>query len=157
MSPKLLVTCLTLPDHSAQATTPSSLSESTASPRLSSTHFDFGQSIFGKNSRGDAPASPPTLAELTLETLLCALVDSPENVKLFETCNGVVEVSRLLRGKVDAGKAAKYVHLLLFPLHEDAPDMLIDPYSCLSAESSASNFSTSGCIRRRNVRLARQP
>lgn len=105
------MTCLTLPDHSSPATsgshTPSSLSESTASasPRLSSTHFDFGQSVFGSKLGQDEAA--PTLAELTLETLLCALVDSPENVKLFETCNGIVEVSRLLRGKVDAGKAAK--------------------------------------------------
>lgn len=109
---QLLVTCLTLPDHSAQATSSHripSLSESTASasPRLSSTHFDFGQSVFGSQAGNEDTATAPTLAELTLETLLCALVDSPENVKLFETCNGVVEVSRLLRGKIDAGKAAK--------------------------------------------------
>lgn len=112
-SMQLLVTCLTLPDHSSTTATschtPSLLSESTASasPRLSSTHFDFGQSIFGSKSGKDDDTAVPTLAELTLETLLCALVDSPENVKLFETCNGIVEVSRLLRGKVDAGKAAK--------------------------------------------------
>jgi len=120
---QLLVTCLTLPDHSTPTTTAhptSSLSESTASasPRLSSTHFDFGKSVIGSElAESDADQAAPTLAELTLETLLCALVDSPENVKLFETCNGIVEVSRLLRGKVDAGKAAKSVYIVLYDTH----------------------------------------
>ena len=120
---QLLITCLTLPDHAT-----SSLSESLAppspnlgasvlaSPTLASMAFDFGLSSSlavssGRTSQddgyADAQSASPTLAELTMETLLCALVDAPENTKLFEELGGVGEVVRLLRGKVEGGRAAK--------------------------------------------------
>ena len=98
---------MTLPDHSSSAT-PNILSESTssviaASPSLASLPFDFGASFAASTEPGQAP----TLAELTLETLLCAVADSPGNAKLFEELGGVAKVVRVLRGKVDGGKAAK--------------------------------------------------
>ena len=74
-----------------------------ASPTLASIPFNFGAST----SSASEPEQPPTLAELTLETLLCALVDSPENGRLFEELGGVADVVRVLRGKVDGGKGAK--------------------------------------------------
>lgn len=126
-SPKqLLTTCLTLPDHHASSSLSESLappspnlaSSVLASPTLASMAFDFRLSSslatsFGRKGKDDGyadahPASP-TLAELTMETLLCALVDMPENTKLFEELGGVGEVVRLLRGKVEGGRAAKWV------------------------------------------------
>lgn len=96
-----------------------SSSRATASPRLTSTHFNFGHNsgaTKGKSGPTPLPSPisedvPPTLAELALETILCAVVDSKINVRRFEECGGVGAVSQLLRGKVDAGKAAKYVIL----------------------------------------------
>jgi hypothetical protein len=109
VSSQLLITCLTLPDHAASnAPSTPALAESTtsviaASPTLASIPFDFAAS-----ANGNPPSDePPTLAELTLETLLCALVDTPDNVKSFEEANGLAEVVRILRGKVAAGRTAK--------------------------------------------------
>lgn len=73
-----------------------------ASPTLASIPFDFAR------PSGDCTdPDPPTLSEVTLETLLCALVDAPANVEMFEEVGGVAEVVRILRGKVDGGKNAK--------------------------------------------------
>lgn len=98
---------MTLPDHSSD-NTPSTLGETAASvinasPALASIPFDFGASF----SPSMNPDEALTLAEVTLETLLCAVVDAPTNARLFEELGGIADIVRLLRGKVDGGKGAK--------------------------------------------------
>lgn len=90
---------------------------------MTSIPFSFGARASGRDA-SDTP--PPTLSELTLETLLCALVDTPDNVRVFEELGGIGEVVKILRGKIDGGKPAKmkaleFLYFWLYPDTESPP------------------------------------
>lgn len=54
------------------------------------------------SDQGLSSSSPTALSLAALETLLCAMVDRPLNVRVFEKCDGLATVVRVLKDKTVA-------------------------------------------------------